>query len=257
MSRMMLSVNDAAFAEINGSSGRGELGKAGRLPASGIGFSGMTHRIVEERSERYMRTLLDRHDEPVLLEMEAFAKAEGFPIVNRHVGVTLELLARAHDARRIVELGSGFGYSAYWWARGNADGEIHCTDGSPANAKRAEGYLKRAGVWDRIRWHTGDAVTALNELDGEFDIVYNDIDKDGYPAAWKAARDRVRVGGLYLCDNVLWSGRVAEEPGEDDSGPDGWTAAICEHNAAIADDADFLSSILPIRDGVIVALRLR
>lgn len=216
----------------------------------------MSHQIVDERSETYMRRLLERHDEPVLLEMEAFAKQENFPIVNRHVGVTIELLARIHGARRIIELGSGFGYSAYWWARGNADGEIHCTDGSPANAKRAEGYLRRAGFWDRIRWHVGDAVTAMQDLDGDFDVVYNDIDKNGYPDAWKAARDRIKVGGLYVCDNVLWSGRVAEPPTLLEDGPESWTEAIQTHNELIASDPDFLSSILPIRDGVFVALRL-
>ena len=216
----------------------------------------MPHQIVDERTEAYMRRLLERHDEPVLLEMEAFAKQEKFPIVNRHVGVTIELLARIHGARRVIELGSGFGYSAYWWARGTGDGEIHCTDGSPSNAKRAEGYLKRAGIWDRIRWHVGDAVTAMQELDGDFDIIYNDIDKNGYPDAWKAARERIRIGGLYVCDNVLWSGWVAEESTLLEEGPDGWTEAIRTHNQLITDDADFLSTILPIRDGVIVALRL-
>jgi predicted O-methyltransferase YrrM len=134
---------------------------------------------------------------------------------------------------------------------------VHCTDGSPANAKLAEGYLRRAGCWDQIRWNVGDAVTALNGIDGDFDVVYNDIDKNGYPDAWKAARDRVRVGGLYVCDNVLWSGRVAEDATGGDDGPDGWTDAIKTHNRMIADDTDYLSSILPIRDGVIVALRLR
>jgi len=217
----------------------------------------MAHTIVHDVSATYARALLDRHDEPVLTEMEAYAAAEGFPIVNRHVGVTLEILGRALGARRVVELGSGFGYSAYWWARAvGPDGEIHATDGSPANAKRAQDYLVRAGVWDRIRWHTGDAVGTLASLDGEFDVVYNDIDKDGYPDAWRAARERVRIGGLYVCDNVLWSGLAAEDPPLDDERPNGWTEAIKEHNRLVADDERFLSSVLPIRDGVIVALRL-
>jgi caffeoyl-CoA O-methyltransferase len=219
-------------------------------------FERMSHRIVHEISARYARALLDRHDEPVLVEMEELARAEGFPIVNRHAGVTLEILARSLGARRVLELGSGYGYSAYWFARAGAT-EIHCTDGSQTNAKRAEDYLSRAGYWDRISWHTGDAVTEMDRLDGEFDIIYNDIDKDGYPAAWKAARERVRVGGLYICDNVLWSGLAAEDPPVDDDGPDGWTQAIKDQNSAIASDEDWLSSILPIRDGIIVANRLR
>lgn len=217
----------------------------------------MPHQIVNELSENYARGLLDRHDDPVLLEMEAYAKAEGFPIVNRHVGVTLEILGRAIGAKRVCELGSGFGYSAYWWARAvGPDGEIHATDGSPANANKAEDLMVRAGFWDRITWHTGDAVSALTELEGEFDVIYNDIDKDGYPAAWKAARDRIRVGGLYVCDNVLWSGRVAETRTDSEDRLERWTDQIQEHNTLVAGDSDFVSSILPIRDGVIVAIRV-
>lgn len=216
----------------------------------------MSHRIVHEISARYSRALLDRHDEPVLVEMEDFARAEGFPIVNRHAGATLEILARTLGAQRVLELGSGYGYSAYWFARAGAT-EIHCTDGSEENADRAEGYLKRVGYWDRVSWHTGDAVGEMSKLKGDFDIIYNDIDKDGYPAAWKAAKDRVRVGGLYICDNVLWSGLAAEDPPRDDDGPAGWTQAIKDHNLAIASDDDWISSILPIRDGIIVAHRLR
>ena len=216
----------------------------------------MSVQIVNEGVERYMRALLDRHDEPVVVEMEKLAAEKNFPIVNRHVGVTLEILTRAIAARRIFELGSGYGYSAYWFARGAlSDGEIHCTDGDAENAKTAEGFLSRAGFWDRITFHVSDAVTALNATDGEFDIVYNDIDKHGYPDAWRAARERVRVGGYYICDNVLWSGRVAEDPPAEDVRP-GWTGAIKEHNAMIAADERYVSSILPIRDGVMLALRL-
>jgi predicted O-methyltransferase YrrM len=204
-----------------------------------------------------MRTLQTRHDEPVLLEMEKEAQERGFPIVGRLVGVTLEILARAVGARRIFELGSGYGYSAYWFSRAAGEsGKVHCTDGDPENEKKASEYLTRAGLWPRIRYHVGDAVDSLATVDGEFDIVYNDIDKHGYPDAWRAARERVRVGGLYICDNVLWSGRVTEDEPQEDVRP-GWTEAIKEHNTLIASDADFLSTIVPTRDGVMVAIRLR
>lgn len=196
---------------------------------------------------------LERLDEPVLLQMEAHAADLGFPIVGRNVGVTLEVLARAGGAHRVVELGSGFGYSAYWFARAvGPAGEVHCTDGLPENARKAESYLTSAGLWDRVSFHVGDAVEELGKLDGEFDIVYDDIDKDGYPAAWMAARDRIRVGGLYICDNVLWYGRVPAggEP------PDGVTEAIREHNRLIAEDERYLSTIVPTRDGVMVAVRI-
>jgi caffeoyl-CoA O-methyltransferase len=212
--------------------------------------------IVDPRVEDYMRSLLGRYDRPVLLEMEAEGKERGFPIIGRLVGVTVELLARSVAARRVFELGSGFGYSAYWFSRAvGAGGEVHCTDGDPDNEPRALGYLSRAGLSDPIRWHVGDAVTHLNGVEGSFDVVYNDIDKQGYPEAWRAARDRVRVGGLYVCDNVLWSGQVADPQG-DHGRDEKTTGAILEHNSLIADDEAFVSSIVPTRDGVFVALRV-
>jgi predicted O-methyltransferase YrrM len=211
--------------------------------------------IVDRRVEDYMRSLLTRYDEPVLLEMEAEGKERGFPIIGRLVGVTVELLARSVGAKRVFELGSGFGYSAYWFARAvGPSGEVHGTDGDPTNEPKALDYLSRAGLAEPIRWHVGDAVTHLAAARGEFDVVYNDIDKDGYPAAWKAACERIRVGGLYVCDNVLWSGRVAVQD-RDDPRPV-YTRAILEHNRLIAEDDRFISSIVPTRDGVFVALRV-
>ena len=181
----------------------------------------------------------------------AEGKERNFPIVGRNVGVTLEVLARSVGARRIIELGSGFGYSGYWHARAvGAEGELHLTDGDPENERKARDYLSRAGLWNRVTYHVGDAVTSMNALDGEFDVVYDDIDKEGYPDAWRAARDRVRVGGLYVCDNVLWSGRVL------DGDPDERTQAILEHNQLIAEDERYVSTIVPTRDGVVVAVRV-
>jgi caffeoyl-CoA O-methyltransferase len=214
--------------------------------------------VVGEEVTRYMRSLQDGHDDPVLSAMEQQAREHGFPIVGRLVGVTLDLLARAVGARRVFELGSGYGYSAYWFARAVGEsGEVYCTDQDPENEKKASGYLGRAGLWDRIHFHLSDAVEALGKVPGEFDVIYNDIDKHGYPHAWQAARERVRVGGLYLCDNVLWSGHVADQPPTDRPGYPGYTKAIVEHNRLIAEDKNYLSTIVPTRDGVMVALRLR
>jgi len=211
--------------------------------------------IVDPRVEDYMRSLLGRFDEPVLLEMEAEGKERGFPIIGRLVGVTVELLARSVGAKRVFELGSGFGYSAYWFSRAvGPEGEVHCTDGDPANRPKALGYLSRADLGEAIRWHVGDAVTNLGAVEGEFDVVYCDIDKDGYPDAWAAARERIRVGGLYVCDNVLWSGRVAVDDPEDPRPT--YTTAILEHNRLVAEDERYYSTIIPTRDGVMVALRV-
>ncbi len=206
--------------------------------------------IVNPQVEGYIGSLLERYDEPVLLDMEAEGAARGFPIIGRLCGVWLELLARSIGARRVFELGSGFGFSAYWFARAvGPGGEVHGTDGDPANEPKALDYLGRAGVGDRIRWHVGDALESFAAEGGEFDVVFCDIDKPGYPDAWRAARERIRLGGLYLCDNTIGtgSGTVLDE------GPR--FEAIREHNRLIAEDERYVSTILPTREGVLVALR--
>jgi caffeoyl-CoA O-methyltransferase len=207
--------------------------------------------IVNAQVEEYMRSRLDRYDEPVLLEMEAEGRERGFPIIGRLCGVTLELHARAIGARRVFELGSGFGYSAYWFSRAvGPGGEVHGTDGDPANEPKALDYLSRAGLAEPIRWHAGDALATFSAVDGEFDVVFCDIDKPGYPDAWRAARDRIRVGGLYICDNTIGYGQGTVL--DDGEGPE----AIREHNALISADERYVSSIDPTREGVLTALRI-
>ena len=202
--------------------------------------------------EEYLKELAKIDDEPVLLEMEALAQEKNFPIIGRLCGQALEVMARLTGAKRIFEMGSGYGYSAYWFSRATGpDGEIHLTDMDPENEKLALDFLGRAGLDAPIDFHVSDAFEAFKATEGEFDIVYCDIDKDGYPDAWRLAKDRVRVGGLYMCDNMLWSGRVLEEQ------KDGWTRAIDETNRMIANDPDWRMFILPTRDGVVMATRVR
>lgn len=211
--------------------------------------------IVDPRIEDYLRDLLGGPDE-IAQEMEAEAKERDFPIVDRVVGVTLEVLARSIGARRVLELGSGYGYSAYWFGRAvGSDGEVHMTEGDATNQEKAMDYLGRAGLSDRVRSHVGDALEIIDELEGSFDVVFCDIDKGGYPTAWEKASERIRVGGLYLADNVLWGGRVAEGVPPDDR-PQDWTDAVRTHNRAIATDDRYRATIIPIRDGVMTALRI-
>jgi caffeoyl-CoA O-methyltransferase len=214
----------------------------------------VTIQIVDTRIEDYLRDTFGG-DHPVAAEMEAEAEERGFPIVGRAVGVTLEALAHAAGARRVLELGSGYGYSAYWFARAVGDGgEVHMTDGDAANQDRAVEYLERAGLDERVTPHVGNALEIINDLEGEFDVIFCDIDKEGYPEAWRKARERIRVGGLYLCDNVLWDGRVVT--GEDREGMPGLVEAIRVHNSEIAGDRRYRSTIVPTRDGVMVAVRI-
>lgn len=204
--------------------------------------------------DEHMKSLLVRHDEPVLLEMEAEAANTGFPIVGRMVGVVLELLARSIHARRVFELGSGFGYSAYWFSRAiGPEGELHLTDRDPENERKAKDYLGRAALDGPIRFYVGDCLDSLKTTEGDFDVVFCDMDKGSYPAAWRAARNRVRPGGLYLCDNTLGWGKASVVTGK--GSPQEWIRAVREHNRVVTSDEQFLTTILPIRDGVMVARR--
>lgn len=208
--------------------------------------------IVNPRIEEYLRRLYDDGD-PVRREMEEMARARRFPIVGPLVGRHLEVLTRAIGAQRIFELGSGYGYSALHFARAAGAGAVvHCTELSEENVRLAEGFLARAGVWDRVTYHRQEATAALREVGGIWDIVYNDIDKDGYPPVVDLAHAHLRPGGLFITDNVLWSGRILE--GEDDGTPA--TQGVKEFTRRLLAHRGFLTSIDPTRDGVAVALRL-
>ena len=210
--------------------------------------------IVNPAIETYMRDLLASTDHPVVLAMEALARERNFPIVNRLAGVFLETQARMVNAKRIFEFGSGYGYSAYWFARAvGEDGLVICSDADPANRDRAAQYLTAAKWWPRIDFRVGMAQDVFAQTDGLFDICYNDVDKGDYPQIWLMAKDRIRPGGLYIADNVLWQGRVAN-PAYHDSAM-GSTAAIVEHNRLIFNDSDFDAFINPTRDGLVVARR--
>lgn len=214
--------------------------------------------IVNSQIEDYLKSLVAADDEPVLLEMEELALKEGFPIVERLCGRFLEIQARMVGAKRVFELGSGYGYSAYWFSRAlGSGGELHLTDMDEGNRDKAIDFLGRAGLLDPVTYHIGDALGSMDSVDGEFDVVYCDIDKNGYPDAWRKGKERVRLGGLYMCDNMLWSGRVT---GAADSPPDvaeGYTEAVVETNRMIFSDPDFRAWINPTRDGVVAALRIR
>ncbi len=209
--------------------------------------------IVDPGIEDYLRRLYDDAD-PVRLEMEALAAERKFPIVGPLVGRHLGVLARAIGARRVFELGSGYGYSALHFARAVGEGgEVHCTELDAGNVALAEQFLGRAGVWSRVTYHREEATAALRRVGGTWDIVYVDIDKDGYPATVDLAYDHLRPGGLMITDNVLWSGRILE--GKDDGSA--MTSGIKEFTRRLFAHRGFLTTIDPTRDGVAVALRLR
>ena len=197
----------------------------------------------------YIYSMLPKRD-AVLTEMEEYATEHQVPIVGPAVARVLQQLALTIRAKTVFELGSAIGYSTIWWAHAVGEGgRVIYTDGDPKNAERARGYFGRAGVTTRIKIHVGDALEYLSEQKQEFDIIFNDVDKEDYPRVLRLVAPRLRKGGLFITDNVLWSGRVAQKT------PDAQTRAILEFNRALYGSPEFFSTILPIRDGVAVALK--
>ena len=206
--------------------------------------------IVLPKVEAYMDGLLPQRDE-VLSEIEEVAATSGIPIVGPAVGRLLLLLARLIDARRVFEMGSAVGYSTIWLARGVGEkGIVYYTDASEENAWQAAGYFRKAGVSNQVRLLVGDAVNLIDTVEGDFDLIFNDVDKDQYPEVFAKAYPRLRRGGLLVSDNVLWYGRVAEANNDEE------TKAVREFNRLIYSANDLFTTILPIRDGISVSLRL-
>ena len=208
--------------------------------------------IVEVKTEQYLQSLLPKRD-AVLRAMEGYAARRDIPIVGPACGRMLYQLARLIGARRVFEMGSAIGYSTLWLARAvGPKGIVYYTDGDPSNAGRAEAYLKKAGVLGRVRILVGDALTLLDATEGQFDLIFNDVNKTQYPDALSRAVDRVRPGGLLVTDNALWYGRVARPapPGDLE------TRAIQKFNRLIYRSPKLFTTIVPLRDGLAVCTKL-
>ncbi len=206
--------------------------------------------ITAETVDDYLYSVLPARDE-VLSDMEAEAARRRIPIVGPAVARVLHQLALIANAKNIFEMGSAIGYSTIWWARAVGEGgRVIYTDGNSKNAEEARGYFQRAGVSERIVVKTGDALEILSEQKEQFDIIFNDVDKEDYPRVFRLAMPRLRKGGLLISDNVLWSGKVAERNPTDAS-----TKAILEFNRLLYHSPDTFTTILPIRDGVSVAVK--
>jgi predicted O-methyltransferase YrrM len=208
---------------------------------------------TDPRIESYLYDLAPRSSD-VLAEMEARAEREDIPIVGPLVGRLFEVLARVSGAKRIVELGSAIGYSTIWWAQAvGDDGKVFYTDNGEREALEARAYCRRAGVEDRVEFLVGDALEQMDRVPGELDIVFCDIDKHEYPAALEASVPRLRRGGLFVCDNTLWSGRVLSAERTATSDPE--TEGVRRINRALYERPDLLTVMLPLRDGVTVAVK--
>ena len=206
--------------------------------------------ILNADIEKYLSEVIPDRD-AVLTEMEAYAASRNFPIVGPLVGRLLYVIVKATKAKKILELGSGFGYSAYWFAKAvGQGGSVFCTEKLEENEAKAMEFLKKGRVDNHVRFFLGDALTSIKEIRGTFDIIFNDVDKTQYPQALKVALPKLRKGGLFISDNVLWSGRVLEKK------PDAATAGILTFTRMLFSAKDLFTTIIPLRDGVSVSIKL-
>ncbi len=207
---------------------------------------------IDARLADYIDALANRGD-GTLARIEEAGLADDWPIVGAAEGSFLHILAKASGAKRILELGTAIGYSGTWWARAlPEDGELITVEADPETAKVAEANLAATGVRDRVTILVGPAQEVLEDLEGPFDLIFVDINKAGYPDVLEPCIRLLRAGGLLVTDNVLWHGAVADPRARSKD-----TVAIRAYNARLAKDPRMLASILPLRDGVSVAMKLR
>lgn len=208
--------------------------------------------LLQPEQERYLERLLPPRD-PLLREMEERAAKEDIPISDPEIGRLLGILARAAGARRIVEVGTAIGYGALCMARGAPEARIVTIDTDPERLAVARGYLERAGVADRVELVEGPALEVLARLQPPFDLAYVDAVKTEYRRYLDLLVPLVRVGGLIAIDNLLWKGRVADPPEEDDANAD----ALRAFNGYLMMHPQLQSVVLPFGDGLGVATKVK
>ena len=207
--------------------------------------------IVYDEIDNYIDGLANRGD-TALATIEKQGMKEGWPIVGAAEGSLLHILARSVRAKRILELGTAIGYSGTWLARALADhGELVTVEHDPETAALAQRNFEKTGVAPKVRILVGAADRILRDLKGPFDFIFNDIDKAGYPAVLEPCIERLRIGGLLVTDNVLWNGDVARKIRSAE------TAAIRTYNERLAKDPCMVATIVPLRDGVSIASKVR
>ena len=216
--------------------------------------------IVPAQVERFAR-LVGPSGDGVVAEMDAYAERTGFPTVGPAVGGWLQLLARLVEAERVFEFGSGFGYSAYWFAGAiPADGEVICCEFDAENCERARDYLARGGFDDRTVVEQGDAFDTVERYDGPFDVVLVDNEKERYAEAFEAVREKVAPGGVVVADNAMTAGPIdfdalVELVAGEEVETNEATRGVAGYLDAVREDDDFETALIPVGEGVTVSYR--
>jgi caffeoyl-CoA O-methyltransferase len=208
--------------------------------------------ILRPEQEGYLDRLLPPRD-PLLREMEERAAREDIPISDPEVGRLLAILARSVGARRILEIGAAIGYGAVWLARGAPEARVQSVDVDPERLAAAREYLERAGLADRVELIEGKALEVIQRLDGPFDLVYVDAVKTEYRRYLDLTLPKLRVGGLIVCDNLLWGGEVAAPGEEEDRDAD----ALRAFNGYLMMHPQLQAVVLPLGDGVGLATKIK
>jgi predicted O-methyltransferase YrrM len=207
---------------------------------------------ISEQVRDYLDSLVPPRP-PELQAMEQYAQEINFPIIGPASGYMCYQLARMIGARHVFELGSGYGYSTAWFARAvqeNGGGTVHHVVWNDELSQRARRHLGALGFGDIVHYRVGEAVQALRETDGPFDLIFNDIDKHGYPDSLPVIAEKLRPGGVLIVDNMLWHGGIFDAG---DHSPD--TEGVREFTRRITTDPGWIASLVPIRDGLIVAYK--
>jgi predicted O-methyltransferase YrrM len=206
----------------------------------------------DDRLARYVAGLFARED-AALAAIRADHKTHDVPEihVSAEEGAILHLLVRTIGARRVLEVGTLAGYSGVWLARALAPGgRLVTIEGSEKHAALARQAFERAGVADRVDLRVGPALDQLARLSPPFDAVFLDADKAPLPEYLREADRLLRSGGLLLCDNTYMEGAVADDDAQASD-----VRGMRAFNQLVADHPRFVSAVIPVRDGLLVALK--
>jgi predicted O-methyltransferase YrrM len=212
----------------------------------------MAYELLPPYLSAYLDSLVPPRP-PEMQAMEAYAAETHFPIIGPASGQLCYLVARLAGARSVFELGSGYGYSTAWFARAvqeNGGGVVHHVVWDEALSRRARGHLEALGYGAIVRYTVGEAVAALRDAEGPFDLIFNDIDKQAYPDSLPVIAAKLRPGGVLIVDNMLWHGGIFD-PAERSPSAEG----VRRLTALLTQDPAWIVSLVPIRDGVMVAQR--
>jgi predicted O-methyltransferase YrrM len=211
--------------------------------------------IIHQEQEDYLERLLPERD-LLLREMERFADAHGVPIADPEVAIFLEITTRGIRAQRVLEVGTAIGYADVFIARALApQGRVVTIDISAEMIGNAKAYVKRAGLDDRVEFYEGPALMVIPTLEGPFDLVYLDAVKGEYRDYLDLALPLVRIGGVVVCDNVLWRGQVASGRLSGEQYRQS-TEALRDFNDYFVHHPQLLAQILPVGDGLAYGVKV-